>query len=182
MDRRSVFFDEWLRSLREQYKHVVRKGDGVTLPTLTAVMHDVGFGEDELAQLRLEATMHVDDVGADFAADMNILDQPLAGRPHPAECLCPECATIDESQFDADGQPIVPDPDEASYESGHVFPTAPLADSDPAENAEPLTFEDSVTADVDTEPDQEDPAAESAESEIDGSEDDPDAPEQMSLF
>ena len=48
MDQRSVFFEEWLQSLREQYKHVVRHGDLVTLPTLSAVMGRVGFSEDEL--------------------------------------------------------------------------------------------------------------------------------------
>ncbi|MCY3866747.1 MAG: hypothetical protein OXG68_15015, partial [Chloroflexi bacterium] len=63
MNPKSVFHEEWLRSLREQYKHVVRNDDRVTLSSLTAVMHDVGFRESELTQLRIEATMHVDEVG-----------------------------------------------------------------------------------------------------------------------
>ena len=71
MDQRSVFFEEWLRSLREQYKHVVRTDDQLTLRSLTAVMHNVEFGEAELTQLRLEATMHVDDVGTDYVADVS---------------------------------------------------------------------------------------------------------------
>ena len=75
MDPRSVFHEEWLRSLREQYKHIVRNDDRVTLPSLTAVMQRLGFRDDELAQLRIEATMHMDDVGEDFSADMNILNE-----------------------------------------------------------------------------------------------------------
>ena len=51
MDQQSVFFGEWIRSLREQYKYVVRSRDQVTLPSLTAVLHQVGFTDDELAQL-----------------------------------------------------------------------------------------------------------------------------------
>ena len=34
MDQQSVFFEEWMRSLREQYKYVVRSRDRVTLPSL----------------------------------------------------------------------------------------------------------------------------------------------------
>lgn len=33
MDQQSVFFEEWMRSLREQYKYVVRSRDRVTLPS-----------------------------------------------------------------------------------------------------------------------------------------------------
>ncbi len=89
--QRSVFFDEWIKSLREQYKYVIRNNDQVTLPSLTTVMHNVGFSDDELAHLRVEATMHVDAVGADYVPDLTVLDQPTAGQPHPAECLCPQC-------------------------------------------------------------------------------------------
>ena len=42
MDQRSVFFDDWLSSLREQYKYVLRQDDRVTLPSLTTV--DAGGG------------------------------------------------------------------------------------------------------------------------------------------
>ena len=54
MDQRSVFHNEWLRSLREQFKQVVRNDDRATLSSLTAVMRSVGFRDDELAQLRIE--------------------------------------------------------------------------------------------------------------------------------
>ena len=178
MDSRSVFFDEWLRSLREQYKHVVRNNDMVTLPTLTAVMQNVGFREDELTQLRIEATMHVDDVPDQFAPDMKILDPVPASQPHSAECLCPQCMTIDEAAHDAEGQPIVPEPDAATAAKGKALPAAII---EPAEDDEPdpLTFEDSLDVDAGSE----DVASEAQEIAEDESADaDPDAPAQMSLF
>ena len=179
MDGRSVFFEEWLNSLREQYKHVVRNDDRVTLPTLSEVLQNVGFTEDELRQLRLEATMHIDDVSDDFVADLDILPAATAAPPHPNECHCPECAPIDESAFDADGQPLTPDPDEAAYESGHVFPVADIEALGKPDESDPITFEDSLATDhaLDT-PD--------LDAEADASEDDesdnPDTRQQMSLF
>ena len=178
MDPRSVFHEEWLRSLREQYKYVVRNNDRGTLSSLTAVMHNVGFREDELAQLRIEATMHVDDVGADFSADMRILDERKAAPAHPSECICPQCVTVDESQFDAEGQPIAPDPEADADETGHVFPGADIDEIDERKAAEPVTFADSVAAEAL----QTDEAEFESPDDGDEGESDPDAPEQMSLF
>ncbi len=180
MDSRSVFFDEWLRSLREQYKHVVRNNDAVTLPTLTAVMQNVGFGEDELAQLRIEATMHVEDIPQDFKPDLQILDQAQASQPHPAECMCPQCMPIDEAAHDADGQPIVPDPEAAASDTSSAFAVAVIGPAED-EEPEPLTFEDSLDLRedaADTDADGQD----TAEEDSADAEEDPDAPAQMNLF
>ncbi len=175
MNSHSVFFDEWLRSLRSQYKQVVRNNDRVTLPTLTAVLQNVGFGEAELTQLRIEATMRADDVAEDFKPDMNILDPAPAPQPHPSECLCPQCSPVDEAAHNSDGQPIAPDPEAASAETGHTFPVAPMSPAED-EEPEPQTFEDSLDAQAQSE------ATESAAQdavEDDGAADDP---AQMSLF
>lgn len=178
MDSRSVFFDEWLRSLREQYKHVVRNNDRVTLPTLTAVMQNVGFVDAELAQLRIEATMHVDDVAEDFKPDINILASAPVSQPHPAECMCPQCMPIDEAGHDADGQPIVPDPEAASAETGHTFSAVVLSPGED-EEPDPLTFEDSLDAQAESEEVEPDAQASAQDESAD---DGPDAPAQMSLF
>lgn len=177
MDQVSVFFEEWLRSLREQYKYVVRKQDAITLPTLTAVMQEAGFSEAELTQLRVEATMHVDDVGGDFVADMNLLS-PGAGRAHPAECLCPECVPIDESQFDDEGQPLAAEAAPSPAEGGGAIRVGPIPGAEAVDDAEPLTFEDSAIAESD---DAADAVLEAAEDD-DVTEADPDAPLQMDLF
>ncbi len=173
MDQQSVFFEEWIRSLREQYKHVVRQDDRVTLPSLTAVMLDVGFSEDELAQLRVEATMHVDEIGADHAADMEILRHSL---PHAAECLCPVCSPIDVGRFDDAVQPLAIDPEQETAETGNVFLAETIADTETTDEPAPLTFEDGLAA--------QDIEAGADEDSIDTCEDDEDVdkPQQMSLF
>lgn len=180
MEQRSIFFDEWIKSLREQYKYVIRNNDQVTLPSLTAVMHDVGFTDDELAQLRVEATMHVDDVAEDFVPDLKVLEPTQAGQPHPAECTCPQCIPIDESQYDEDGQPLTDiDPEKATHETGHLFPVAKpeVTVADLEETQGDLTFEDTLAEETDLLEDDED----IVEAE-DDTNDDPDAPKQMSMF
>ncbi len=177
MDQRSVFFDEWLRSLREQYKHVIRSGDKITLPSLTAVMNNVGFGEDELKQLRLEATIRAEDMPADYVPDLNTLDSPLAASAHPAECLCPSCASQDDGAHDADGQPMESEPDD---EDRRVFPAAEIAQLEPEAENEPVTFEDSL--ELEAEAIAEDDSQPTLDAEIETDVADPDVPAQKSLF
>ena len=114
-----VFSDEWRACLREQYKYVFRTNDRVTKESLTSVMVDVGFTEDELAQLRVEATMHVDDLPDDFVPALDILNHgetlpqdsaPIPSetfQPHPLECQCPACMEMNLTPHDEEGQPIV---------------------------------------------------------------------------
>jgi len=179
MDQRSVFFEEWIRSLREQYKHVLRQDDRVTLPTLTAVMIDVGFSEDELAQLRVEATKHADKLGSDHTADMEILEHTL---PHAAECLCPVCTRINESPADADDQPVPIDPKQEPVEPGSALGAAALENIETSETSEsndepdPLTFEDSLAAGENEASDNEAPVDSGAD------DNDVDKPQQMTLF
>ena len=181
MDQSSVFFTEWLNSLRAQYQHVVRTDDKVTLPSLTAVMQQVGFGEDELKQLKLQATLHIDDVADDFVPDLAILDETKPIGPHPAECQCPDCVPIDESKFDSDGQPLPPDPDAAADNSGPVY----LAAAIEPDEAEPVTFADSLEPQPTTgyeEPAPDDDGEESAVGDELDQLEDLDAPQQSSLF
>lgn len=115
----SVFTDEWRRCLREQYKYVIRNQDRVTRPSLTDVLHSVGFTDDELRQLEIEATMRVEDVPDDFVLDLDIL-QPVGANqaaanhnrefmPHPLECQCPECVKVNLVPHNEEGQPLPKD-------------------------------------------------------------------------
>ncbi len=70
----NIFADEWMECLEAHYTHVIRTQDRVTEPSLTIVMHSAGFSDKQLAELRVRATMHVDDVGADFVPDLSVLD------------------------------------------------------------------------------------------------------------
>jgi hypothetical protein len=76
----NVFADEWRECLRAHYMHVARTNDTKTLVSLLTVMQEVGFGEEELRELRVLATAHVDDVAEDFVPDLNIL-QPEEAQP-----------------------------------------------------------------------------------------------------
>ena len=104
------FSEEWRQCLREQYKNVIQTGDQVTLPSLTAVMQQVGFTEDELRQLAVTATMHIDDLPDEFVPDLEILQPPEQSfQPHPLECQCPECVQINLVPHDEEGQPLEDD-------------------------------------------------------------------------
>lgn len=112
----SVFSDAWRQCLREQYKTVIRENDRVTKRSLDTVMQQVGFTEDELKQLIVEATMHVDDAPEDFEPDLAMFgaERPAQGadepfQPHPLECQCPSCMEQPLTPHDADGQPIPAD-------------------------------------------------------------------------
>ena len=114
----SVFDDEWRDCLREQYKHTIRENHKKNIDSLRVVMNQVGFREDELRELEMRATMHIDDVPADFIPNLDILDAPaptpvdaVAGTeipfvPHPLECQCPACINIVLTPHDDEGQPI----------------------------------------------------------------------------
>ncbi len=145
MSRQSPFSEEWRRCLKEHYMFVIRERDEVTRPTLEQVLLRTGIREEELRQWRIEATMHVDDVGEDYVPDMDILSpearetpEERAWQPHPAECSCPECMAVNEDMHDADGQPITPDPEAENYEGGHIFhiEDALHKDEEPLEEAE----------------------------------------------
>ncbi len=120
----SVFSDEWRRCMRVHYQHVIRHNDTVTKPTLTEVLHMVGFTEAELNQLYIEATMRTEDNNPDFKPNLSLLQamqpEPQAAS-HPAECQCPSCVNIDMIPHDADGQPIQTDDDDDTPEQLSLF-------------------------------------------------------------
>ena len=74
----SIFSQEWRDCLRAHYSYVVRMGDHGTEKTLHNVMIEAGFREDEVKELYVLATAHVDDVSADFVPDMDIFADEAA--------------------------------------------------------------------------------------------------------
>lgn len=137
-----IFADDWRDCLREQYRYVIRQQDKRTEATLTEVLHEVGFSEDELAALKLEATMRADEMPDDYVPEA-ISPAAYAGM-ELAEAAAGEVVDV------------VAEPDGA---------VAALDDE------EPTTF-DELAADESL--DEVD--------EPDGEDDDPDAPQQLSLF
>ncbi len=101
MPNPSVFDQEWRDCLRAHYTQVVRNQDTGTERSLHGVMLEAGFREDEIAQLYVQATAHVDDVGADFVPDMGVVAAvelfvaPAVVAPEP-EPVAPELEVAPE--------------------------------------------------------------------------------------
>ena len=129
--RPSVFGDEWRKCLREHYKYVIRQEDKQTESTLTPILNRFGFGEDELRELYVEATMR--DMPDGFEPDLERVVQQAETvttetdttfKVHPAECTCPACMDVVlEEGHDDEGQPIE-EPEEPEIAAGNLFAVA----------------------------------------------------------
>ena len=111
-----IFADDWAECLEAHYMHVIRTNDKVTEPSLSIVMHSAGFSDAQLAELRVRATMHVDDVGKDFVPDLEVLDAhdhqhdeaeaaearvyniPVEIAPAPTEAAPVEAETVSQTE------------------------------------------------------------------------------------
>lgn len=110
----TIFQDEWRKCLQEHYKDVVQRRDERTRTTLQPILGRIGFREDELKELYVRASMHVDDVGADFVPAFDALpampsvltdNEAMTFTPHPAECVCAACMdVVDTTRHDDEGQ------------------------------------------------------------------------------
>lgn len=117
----SIFSQEWRDCLRAHYSYVVRMGDHGTEKTLRNVMFEAGFREDEVKELYVLATAHVDDVDADFVPDMDIFAEEAA----PVAVVVPEIS------------PEVPEiVDAPEFEDAEITAEAAEAELDEAEEAE----------------------------------------------
>jgi len=115
MSQSSIFADEWRDCLREHYMYVIRERDDITRPTLTKVMLEAGFSDDELAELRVRATMRAEEMPEDFVPEMDVLEakiQPVPEIP-TAEVPTPEEIAEDESPVD---EMVVADAENAEAE------------------------------------------------------------------
>jgi hypothetical protein len=203
----NVFADEWRDCLRAHYMHVVRTEDHVTLPTLTVVMHQAGFNDSELAELRVRATLRTEQVANDFVPQLDVLADAPDDAPYliavpdmPIEAD-DDLLTVPDMPIEADDDlpltdmPIETDDDlltvpDMPIEADDDLPLTDMpieADDDlltvpdmpiEADDDLPLTDEDAALANH--EPDEENIPPEPAEPEEPPP--DPDAPQQLSLF
>jgi hypothetical protein len=110
MAGKSPFSDDWRDCLSAHFTHVIRTNDVRTEPTLTGVLLAAGFTEAELRELKLRATMHVDDVPADFVPDLEILQTASAPPVFAAVEVPPPAAELvaEEVEEDAEDEPPAP--------------------------------------------------------------------------
>lgn len=119
--RNSMFSDDWRDCLEEHYKDVVRRNDTLTERTLTGVMHDVGFDDDALRDLKLHATMRAEDLDGDFVPDLDLghdhsghdhsghthSDHDHAGHDHAEEEAVPTVFAGVDLPTPSDAEPVV---------------------------------------------------------------------------
>jgi len=80
----NIFAEDWRNCLRAHYIYIIRSGDTLTEKSLYDVMAQAGFSEAEIHQIHLEATMHIDDSGADYVPDESVAEYFAAvGEPTP---------------------------------------------------------------------------------------------------
>lgn len=131
-----IFADDWRDTLREQYKYVIQQGDTRTEETLTQVLHEVGFTDDDLAALRLEATMRAEDMPDDYVPDE--VKQSFAGVDVPAEE-----AVTDRVAAEDEADDIAIEEEPATYdELVEMAEELPDEDADELDNADDPAPED----------------------------------------
>jgi hypothetical protein len=181
MAERSIFFEEWRRCLQEHYRQVIRTQDSVTEKTLVGVLHRVGFSDDELRQLYMEATMRADGTPADFVPDMS----KLPFYVHPAECTCAACMdkTL-EVGHDAEGQPIIAEPEPEPEAAGNLFAVAKMDDREALTEPEDDIFAVNTGEEAAEDLTEEETGSDEIASEIDKKSDKnkDDKPKQMTMF
>ena len=74
------FDQEWRECLRSHYVYVIRSGDEATERTLAGVMQQAGFDEKALIELRIRATMRVEQMDEEFVPDFAALEEQLAAQ------------------------------------------------------------------------------------------------------
>jgi hypothetical protein len=135
----NIFEAEWRECLEAHYMHVIRTRDKVTEPSLTVVMHQAGFNDSELAELRVRATMHLDDSGADFVPDMNVLEAVEEVRiiavavpdAPPAEPVSAEAVAEPEAELPVEA--LIEEIEEAAVEAEQMAEDLPsdIPEDDP---------------------------------------------------
>ncbi len=146
MPGKSPFEDEYRASLRAHWKYVIRQGDKRTERTLRHVMKQLGFREDELTQLTLAATAHVDDMPDGFAPDPAMIEQIAA----LGKIAAANEAAVNPGGVLGDGEPLPPEEAALDLHTAHrhehaLDPEAIEAEADSAENEPDEPAEDAPT-------------------------------------
>lgn len=72
----SIFSQDWRDCLDAHYRDVVQRGDSLTEKSLTKVLTELGYREDQLRQMKLYATMRTEDLQADFIPTLEVPSFP----------------------------------------------------------------------------------------------------------
>jgi hypothetical protein len=117
---------EWRACLRSHYVYVIRSGDEATERTLAGVMRQAGFDEKTLIELRIRATMRVEQMGEDFVPDFAALEEQLATQveaqivqqqiaAEPPSAAQPGAEVAEDAAQETETEPEAPPPSEEYY-------------------------------------------------------------------
>lgn len=88
----SIFGDQWRATQIAYFEQMMRTGNAEQRANACQIMRDSGFSDQEINDLYIQATMHLDDVPDDFVPDLEVIESlRQAATPHPNECTCPTC-------------------------------------------------------------------------------------------
>ncbi|MBE2182845.1 MAG: hypothetical protein IAE89_05420 [Anaerolineae bacterium] len=69
----SPFADDWRECLIVHYQYTVHQQDIATERTLSEIMRGVGFSDEQLAELKVLATIRAEEMPPDFVPDVELL-------------------------------------------------------------------------------------------------------------
>jgi len=189
MDNKSPFTDDWRESLQEHYKDVVRRNDALTEKTLVGVLHDVGFTDDMLRELKLEATMRAEDLADDFVPDLDAHLHDHSHEHHHEEVEEPEPQVHSGVTLEPPDEDDMPPTVEEEITEGEALNGDEAVEMAGADGN--ITVIEKATNEANHEDDTEDESDASVDTasevgdtpdEDDQPEDDADAPQQISMF
>lgn len=70
-----IFGNDWRDCLKAHFMYTIKVGDTLTTESLAGLLLSANIPESVLAELRVRATMHVDEVGKNYEPDLGILDE-----------------------------------------------------------------------------------------------------------
>lgn len=107
----SIFSQDWRDCLDAHYRDVVQRGDSLTEKSLTKVLTDLGYREDQLRQMKLYATMRTEDLQADFIPTLEVPFLP-SDEPVSIPTTVVESGEVMEEVAEPDPLTISDTPDE----------------------------------------------------------------------
>jgi len=82
-DEQKIFADDWREALEAHYRDVVRRNDQQAEETLKGILNSVGFTDDDLRQMKLEATMRAEDLQGNFVPQLDVDVGQTSGTLQP---------------------------------------------------------------------------------------------------
>jgi predicted component of viral defense system (DUF524 family) len=105
----SIFSQDWRDCLDAHYRDVVQRGDTVTESSLSMILYQLGYREDELKEMKLYATMRTENLQADFIPTLDVPSFAMVEQVLPTVTA----VVHPEELVEVTDEPVSPTADEA---------------------------------------------------------------------